>query len=108
MPVGAGGRAGADGSLGPTRGSAPPGPGRTAAPGPSHRLTTGATSYASRLMLSRWRGEMLSDVMFPPYPPQPRVIAGSSPVDRPTDPCVVGVLTTIRKAGFFSPNSRMT
>ena len=38
------------------------------------------TSYASRLMFSRCRGEMLSDVMLPPKPPQPSVIAGSSPV----------------------------
>ena len=50
---------------------------------------------------------MLSDVMFPPKPPQPKVIDGSSPVVRPIDPCVVGVLTTTRNAGFLSPNSRM-
>ena len=65
------------------------------------RLTTGVISYASRLMFSRWRGEMLSDVMLPPYPPQPSVIAGSRPVVSPIDPCVVGVLTTMRKAGFL-------
>ena len=59
-------------------------------------------------MFSRCRGEMLSDVMLPPQPPHPSVIAGSSPVVSPIDPCVVGVLTTIRNAGFFSPNSRMT
>jgi hypothetical protein len=51
---------------------------------------------------------MLSDVMLPPQPPQPSVIAGSSPVVSPIDPCVVGVLTTMRPAGFFRPNSRMT
>ena len=56
-------------------------------------------------MLSRCRGEMLSEVMLPPYPPHPSVIAGSSPVVRPIEPSVVGVLTTIRNAGFFSPNS---
>ena len=58
-------------------------------------------------MFSRCRGEMLSDVMLPPKPPQPSVIAGSSPVDSPIDPCVVGELTTMRNAGFFRPNSRM-
>jgi hypothetical protein len=31
------------------------------------------------LMLSRCRGEMLSDVMFPPKLPHPSVIAGSAP-----------------------------
>ncbi len=51
---------------------------------------------------------MLSDVMLPPYPPHPSVIAGSSPVVSPIEPCVVGVLTTMRNAGFFRPNSRMT
>ena len=56
----------------------------------------GRSSYASRLMFSRWRGEMLSDVMLPPKPPHPSVIAGSSPVVNPMDPCVVGVLTQIR------------
>ena len=30
------------------------------------------------------------------------------PVVRPIEPCVVGVFTTMRKAGFFRPNSRMT
>src|SRR5262249_1759520 len=78
------------------------------ADGPSHRLTTGEISYASRLMLSRCRGEMLSEVMFPPYPPQPRVMAGSRPVDSPTDPWVVGELTTMRNAGLWRPNSRIT
>src|SRR4030095_13166066 len=77
-------------------------------PAASKRFATGATSYASRLILSRCLGEMLSDVMFPPYPPQPSVIAGSSPVVRPIDPCVVGVLTTIRNAGFFRPHSSMS
>ena len=51
---------------------------------------------------------MLSDVIFPPYPPHPSVIDGSRPVVKPIDPSVVGVLTTIRKAGFFSPNCRIT
>ena len=51
---------------------------------------------------------MLSDVMLPPQPPQPSVIAGSSPVVRPIDPCVVGVFTQIRNAGFFRPNCRIT
>ncbi len=51
---------------------------------------------------------MLSDVMFPPYPPQPSVMAGSSPVVRPIEPCAVGELTTILNAGFFNPNSRIT
>src|SRR3954468_17442442 len=59
-------------------------------------------------MFSRCRGEMLSDVMLPPYPPQPSVIAGSRPVVSPIDPCVVGELTTMRKAGFLRPNLRMT
>ena len=68
---------------------------------------TGVVSYASRLILSRCLGEMLSDVMLPPQPPQPSVIAGSSPVVSPIDPWVVGVLTTMRPAGFFRPNSRM-
>ena len=75
---------------------------------PGWRTTAGVVSYASRLMFSRWRGEMLSDVMLPPQPPQPSVIAGSSPVVRPIEPCVVGVLTTMRPAGFFRPNSRIT
>jgi len=59
-------------------------------------------------MFSRWRGEMLSDVILPPHPPHPSVIAGSRPVVSPIDPCVVGVFTQIRKAGFFSPNCRIT
>src|SRR3954467_6737339 len=67
----------------------------------------GLVSYASRLILSRCRGEILSEVIFPPYPPQPSVIDGSRPVDRPTDPWVVGELTTIRNAGLCRPNSRM-
>jgi len=46
----------------------------------------GRTSYARRLMFSRWRGEMLSDVILPPQPPHPSVIAGSSPVVSPIDP----------------------
>src|SRR5688572_24110598 len=82
--------------------------GGAAVRGASNRLGAGVTSYARRLILSRCLGEMLSEVMFPPYPPHPRVIAGSSPVVRPIDPCVVGELTTIRNAGFFNPNSRMT
>src|SRR5579871_3376058 len=68
----------------------------------------GDTSYASRLMFSKCFGEMLSDVIFPPYPPHPNVMAGSSPVVSPIDPSVVGELTMTRKAGFFKPNSRMT
>src|SRR3954447_26888772 len=88
---------------GPTAGRRP------APPAPrSKRFGTEVTSYASRLMLSRWRGEMLSDVMLPPYPPQPSVIAGSRPVDSPIEPNVVGELTTMRKAGFLRPNSRIT
>ena len=51
---------------------------------------------------------MLSDVMLPPQPPQPSVIAGSRPVVSPIDPCVVGVFTQMRKAGFFRPNCRIT
>ena len=51
---------------------------------------------------------MLSDVMLPPWPPQPSVMAGSRPVVRPTEPCVVGVFTTIRNAGLCNPNSRIT
>ena len=39
---------------------------------------------------------MFSDVMLPPHPPHPNVIAGSRPVVMPTDPCVVGVFTTLR------------
>ena len=58
-------------------------------------------------MFSRCFGEMLSEVMLPPYPPQPSVIDGSSPVVSPIDPNVVGVLTTMRKAGFLRPNWRM-
>src|SRR5713101_9601647 len=97
IPVGAGGRGGSVGNLGPTRESdaAPTCWGRTCVSARfSQRLTVGVISYATRLMFSRCRGEMLSDVMFPPYPPQPSVIAGSRPVDKPTDPCVVGELTT--------------
>src|SRR5262245_1372562 len=72
------------------------------------RTTAGRVSYARRLTLRRCFGEMLSDVMLPPNPPQPSVIAGSRPVVSPIDPCVVGVFTTMRYAGFFNPNSRMT
>src|SRR5688572_30658038 len=68
----------------------------------------GRNSYARRLMFKRWRGEMLSDVMLPPHPPHPSVIAGSSPVVRPIEPCVVGVFTQIRNAGLRSPNWRIT
>src|SRR5215470_10097004 len=71
-------------------------------------FNAGRISYARRLMFNKCRGEMLSEVMLPPHPPQPSVIAGSSPVVKPIDPCVVGVLTQMRNAGFFSPNSRMT
>jgi hypothetical protein len=46
--------------------------------------------------------------MFPPKPPHPSVIAGSRPVVKPIDPCVVGVLTQMRYAGLCNPNSRMT
>src|SRR4029453_1502305 len=77
------------------------------APEPT-RPAAGRISYARRLMLMRWRGEGLSDVMVPPGAPHPGLIAGSNPVVSPIDPCVVGVLTTIRYAGFFSPNSRIT
>ena len=35
--------------------------------------------YASRLMFNRCRGEMLSDVMFPPYPPTPTSSPGPAP-----------------------------
>src|SRR5438093_10805608 len=38
------------------------------------------SSYASRLILMRWSGVMLSEVMFPAYAPQPRLIEGASPV----------------------------
>ena len=38
------------------------------------------SSYATRLTLIRGRGVMLSEVMLPPKPPQPSVMAGSSPV----------------------------
>ena len=51
---------------------------------------------------------MLSDVMLPPKPPQPSVIAGSSPVVNPIAPSVDGVLTQMRYAGLCRPNSRMT
>src|SRR6185503_6756887 len=71
-------------------------------------VVAGRSSYARRLMLSKCFGEMLSDVILPPQPPHPSVIDGSRPVVSPIDPCVVGVFTTIRKAGFFNPNSRMT
>src|SRR5204862_1004100 len=101
MPGGAGALSGADGRV---AGGTSLAPGSPRAPSPlsarSHRLTTGVTSYASRLMFSRCRGEMLSDVILPPYPPQPSVMAGSRPVDNPTDPCVAGELTMIRKAGL--------
>src|SRR5687768_12902613 len=70
--------------------------------------TAGRNSYARRFRFRRWRGEILSDVMLPPQPPQPRVMAGSRPVVSPIDPCVVGVFTAIRNAGFRSPNCRMT
>ena len=36
---------------------------------------------------------MLSEVMLPPQPPHPSVIAGSRPVVRPIEPWVVGELT---------------
>src|SRR5687768_3367926 len=75
---------------------------------PSALRRKGLVSYASRLMFSRCFGEMLSEVMLPPHPPQPSVIDGSRLVVRPIDPSVVGVLTTMRKAGFLSPNSRIT
>ena len=102
MPPGAGGGWGARGKAGLAA------TGVIAADGAGCRTTAGVTSQASRLMFNRWRGEMLSDVMLPPQPPHPSVIAGSSPVVSPTDPCVVGVFTTMRPAGFFSPNSRIT
>ena len=75
-------------------------PGRAVSPAtsawrcsPSCGRSAARISYASRLMFSRCCGEMLSDVMLPPHPPHPSVIAGSSPVVSPIDPCVVGVLT---------------
>jgi hypothetical protein len=39
---------------------------RGAAGALSNRLAAGNTSYARRLILRRWRGEMLSEVMLPP------------------------------------------
>ena len=66
------------------------------------------SSYASRFTLSRWRGEMLSEVTFPPWPPHPSVIDGSSPVVMPMEPSVAGVFTTMRNAGFLSANSSTT
>src|SRR5947209_16623179 len=66
----------------------------------------GVISYATRLMFNRCLGEMLSEVILPPQPPHPSVMAGSRPVVKPMEPCVVGVFTTIRNAGFLSPNSR--
>ena len=51
---------------------------------------------------------MLSEVMLPPKPPQPRVIAGSRPVVSPIEPCEVGVFTQMRNAGLCRPNSRIT
>src|SRR5262245_42678567 len=60
---------------------------------PRARVPTGMVSYARRLILSKCRGEMLSDVIFPPKPPQPSVIAGSSPVVKPMAPSVAGVFT---------------
>jgi hypothetical protein len=47
-------------------------------------------------MFSKCFGEMLSDVMLPPNPPQPSVIDGSKPVVNPIAPSVDGVLTQIR------------
>ena len=72
------------------------------------RAWAGRSSYASRLMLTRCIGVMLSEVMLPPKPPQPSVMAGSRPVVSPMDPWVVGVLTTIRNAGLCRPNCRIT
>ncbi len=51
---------------------------------------------------------MLSEVMLPPYAPQPSVIAGLRPVLKPTAPCVAGEFATTRNAGFWSANSRIT
>ena len=56
----------------------------------------GRNSYATRLMLIKCLGVMLSEVMFPPKPPQPSVMAGSRPVVNPIDPWVVGVFTQMR------------
>ena len=51
---------------------------------------------------------MLSDVILPPQPPHPSVMAGSRPVVSPIEPCEVEVLTQMRNAGFLRPNSSMT
>ncbi len=102
MPPGAGGGAGGRGRPGAIGAAA-----ADVAAGTGLLTTAGFVSYARRLMLRRCFGEMLSDVMLPPHPPHPSVIAGSRPVVSPIDPCVVGVFTQMRPAGFFRPNSRM-
>jgi hypothetical protein len=66
-------------------------------------LFTGLVSKATRLMSSRWSGETLSEVTFPPHEPQPSVIDGGNAVENPIAPCVVGVLTAIRDAGISLP-----
>src|SRR6476469_2661140 len=69
---------------------------------------TSRTPYATRFRLIRCNGEMLSDVMFPPAAPQPKVIAGNRFVVYPTAPNAAGVFTQMRNAGLRKPNSRTT
>ena len=66
-------------------------------------LFTGLTSKATRLISSKWSGETLSDVTFPPQEPQPSVIEGGNAVEKPIAPWVVGVLTVMRDAGISLP-----
>ena len=58
-------------------------------------------------MLIKCIGPTLSLVMLPAMAPQPSVIDGKTLVVMPVDPCGAGVLTSTRKAGIASANSRM-
>ena len=90
------------------RAPAPEAPEALQAPEAPAGRVKGFVSYATRLMFKRCFGEMLSDVMFPPKPPQPSVIDGSRSVVLPIAPSVAGVFTQMRYAGLCKPNSRMT
>ena len=71
-------------------------------------LFIGLVSKASRLMLIKCNGEILSLVIEPPMAPGPNVMAGNKSVVKPTDPSAATELTTIRMAGFSRANASIT
>src|SRR5512141_1455852 len=68
----------------------------------------GRISSPRRLMLMRWRGVTLSEVILPPHEPGPNVMAGANPVVYPTAPIATFEFTTMRNAGFSAKKRSIT